>query len=82
MNLLVKSKSMLTEECEMRPFLERRGIRVTETDLGERIQQLDDQPPGHIVGLAIHKTNKDVAVLFSEKYGSDPNNKVWVRSQQ
>jgi L-lactate dehydrogenase complex protein LldF len=72
--LLVKSKSMLTEECELRPFLERRGVRVTETDLGERIQQLDDEPPGHIVGPAIHKTNKDVAVLFSQKYGSDPNN--------
>jgi L-lactate dehydrogenase complex protein LldF len=72
-DLLVKSKSMLTEECELRPFLERRGIRVTETDLGERIQQLDDQPPGHIVGPAIHKTTHDVAVLFSEKYGSDPN---------
>jgi L-lactate dehydrogenase complex protein LldF len=71
---LVKSKSMLTEECELRPFLERRGVRVTETDLGERIQQLDDQPPGHIVGPAIHKTTHDVAVLFSQKYGSDPNN--------
>jgi L-lactate dehydrogenase complex protein LldF len=73
-DLLVKSKSMLTEECELRPFLERRGIRVTETDLGERIQQLDNQPPGHIVGPAIHKTTHDVAVLFSEKYGSDPKN--------
>src|SRR6201993_4530026 len=47
---LVKSKSMLTEECDMRPFLEGRGIQVTETDLGERIQQLDAQPPTHIVG--------------------------------
>ena len=71
---LIKSKSMLTEECELRQFLERRNIRVTETDLGERIQQLDDQPPGHIVGPSIHKTTKDVAVLFSQKYGSDPNN--------
>src|ERR1700739_3828051 len=71
---LVKSKSMLTEECELRPFLERRGIGVTETDLGERIQQLDNQPPGHIVGPAIHKTTHDVAVLFSQKYGSDPKN--------
>ncbi len=71
---LIKSKSMLTEECELRPFLERRNIRVTETDLGERIQQLDDQPPGHIVGPSIHKTTKDVATLFSQKYGSDPNN--------
>ena len=72
--ILIKSKSMLTEECELRPFLERRNIRVTETDLGERIQQLDDQPPGHIVGPAIHKTTKDVATLFARKYGSDPNN--------
>ena len=72
--VLIKSKSMLTEECELRQFLERRSIRVTETDLGERIQQLDDQPPGHIVGPSIHKTTKDVATLFSQKYGSDPNN--------
>jgi L-lactate dehydrogenase complex protein LldF len=71
---LVKSKSMLTEECELRPFLETRNIRVTETDLGERIQQLDDQPPGHIVGPSIHKTTKDVANLFAKNYGSDPNN--------
>ncbi|HMC15090.1 MAG TPA: LUD domain-containing protein, partial [Albitalea sp.] len=42
---LVKSKSMLTDECEMRPFLENRGIEIIETDLGERIQQLDDEPP-------------------------------------
>jgi L-lactate dehydrogenase complex protein LldF len=68
---LVKSKSMLTEECETRPFLETRGIRVTETDLGERIQQLDNQPPSHITGPAIHKTTEDVANLFSRVYGSD-----------
>ena len=47
---------------------------MAETDLGERIQQLDDQPPGHIVRPSIHKTTKDVANLFAEKYGSDPNN--------
>ena len=69
---LVKSKSMLTEECETRPFLETRGIKVTETDLGERIQQLDDEPPSHITGPAIHKTTEDVANLFARVYGSDP----------
>jgi L-lactate dehydrogenase complex protein LldF len=68
---LVKSKSMLTEECDTRPFLERRGIQVTETDLGERIQQLDDQPPSHIVGPAFQKTTQDVADLFHQVYGSD-----------
>jgi hypothetical protein len=45
----VKAKSMLTDECDMRPFLEKRGIEIMETDLGERIQQLDDEPPSHIV---------------------------------
>jgi L-lactate dehydrogenase complex protein LldF len=71
---LVKSKSMLTEECDMRPFLQRRGIEVTETDLGERIQQLDDQPPTHIVGPAFQKTPEQVAELFHRVYGSDPGN--------
>src|SRR5216683_568655 len=68
---LVKSKSMLTEECDTRRFLENRGIQVSETDLGERIQQLDDEPPSHIVGPAWHKTTQDVATLFARVYGSD-----------
>jgi L-lactate dehydrogenase complex protein LldF len=67
---LVKSKSMLTEECDTRRFLENRGIQVTETDLGERIQQLDDEPPSHIVGPAWHKTTQDVANLFAKVYGT------------
>jgi L-lactate dehydrogenase complex protein LldF len=71
---LIKSKSMLTEECETRQFLETRGILVTETDLGERIQQLDHQPPAHITGPAIQKTKEDVAAVFARNYGSDPNN--------
>jgi L-lactate dehydrogenase complex protein LldF len=68
---LIKSKSMLTEECDTRRFLEERGIRVSETDLGERIQQLDDQPPSHIVGPAWHKTTQDIANVFARAYGSD-----------
>lgn len=71
---LIKSKSMLQEECEMRPFLETRGIKVTESDLGERIQQLDGQPPSHIVFPSIHKTREDVARLFARKIGTDPEN--------
>jgi L-lactate dehydrogenase complex protein LldF len=71
---LIKSKSMLTEKCDTRPYLQRRSITVTETDLGERIQQLADEPPAHIVGPAWQKTNEDIAELFAKKYGSDPNN--------
>ncbi|MBP0594100.1 lactate utilization protein [Paraburkholderia sp. LEh10] len=73
--LLVKSKSMLTEECEMRPYLEDRGITVVETDLGEQIQQLDNQMPSHVVVPAVHKLATDVAKIFSEKLGTDPNEK-------
>ncbi|ELS00029.1 lactate utilization protein B [Gloeocapsa sp. PCC 73106] len=71
---LIKSKSMLQDECEMTPFLEKRGIVVTESDLGERIQQLDGQPPSHIVMPAIHKTRQDVAQLFAREIDSDPDN--------
>ncbi|KPC53186.1 lactate utilization protein B [Amantichitinum ursilacus] len=72
--LLVKSKSMLTEECEMRPYLEARGIAVVETDLGERIQQLDHEMPSHIVVPAVHKLRGDVAQVFAENIGTDPTN--------
>lgn len=68
---LVKSKSMLTEECEMNPFLEKNGIEVVETDLGERIIQLKGQKPSHIVMPAIHLNHDDVGELFEEKGISD-----------
>ena len=72
---LVKSKSMLTEECDMRPFLERRGIEVIETDLGERIQQLDDEPPSHIVVPAVHKLRGDVsACVCANAAVTEPGN--------
>ncbi len=71
---LVKSKSMLTDECDMRPFLESRGVEIIETDLGERIQQLDDEPPSHIVVPAVHKLRGDVAQVFARTIGTDPDN--------
>jgi L-lactate dehydrogenase complex protein LldF len=71
---LVKAKSMLTDECDMRPFLENRGIEVMETDLGERIQQLDDEPPSHIVVPAVHKLRGDVARVFADTIGTDRRN--------
>jgi L-lactate dehydrogenase complex protein LldF len=71
---LVKSKSMLTDECEMRTFLEARGIEIIETDLGERIQQLDGEPPSHIVVPAVHKLRGDVAQLFGRTIGTNPEN--------
>ena len=69
---LVKSKSMVTEEIHLNSFLEKNGIESVETDLGEYIQQLDGEPPYHIVTPAMHKSKEDVAKLFAEKLGTDP----------
>lgn len=66
---LVKSKSMVTEEIHLNHFLEQRGIESVETDLGEYIQQLDGEPPYHIVTPAMHKSKEDVARLFAAKLG-------------
>ncbi len=68
---LVKSKSMLTEECHLNPYLEARGIEVTDTDLGERIVQLRQEPPSHIVFPAIHLKRQDIGVLFHDKLGTE-----------
>src|SRR4051812_41691685 len=69
---IVKSKSMATEELHLNKFLSSHGIESVETDLGEYIQQLDDEPPYHIVTPAMHKSKEDVAKLFADKLGSDP----------
>ena len=62
----VKSKSMLSEECELNPFLQSKGIEVIETDLGERILQLMELKPSHIVMPAIHIKREEVGKLFEK----------------
>ena len=68
---MIKSKSMLTEECHMNEFLTKNGIEVIDTDLGERIVQLRNEPPSHIVLPAIHLKKKDIGDLFHEHLGTD-----------
>ncbi|GEP95302.1 hypothetical protein CCY01nite_15620 [Chitinophaga cymbidii] len=70
---VVKSKSMATEEIHLNDFLQKNNIESVETDLGEYIQQLDDEPPYHIVTPAMHKSKEQIAQLFHEKLGSDPS---------
>jgi len=60
---------MVTEEIALNQGLIARGIEVSETDLGEFIIQLAEEPPSHLVGPAIHKTKGQIAELFSEKLG-------------
>jgi L-lactate dehydrogenase complex protein LldF len=66
---VVKSKSMVAEEIHLGPALEKVGIEDIETDLGEFIVQLRNEPPYHIVAPAMHLTRKDIAALFKEKLG-------------
>jgi L-lactate dehydrogenase complex protein LldF len=70
---VVKSKSMVTEEIHLNKFFEKHHIESVETDLGEYIQQLDGEPPYHIVTPAMHKSKEDVARLFHEKLNTKPN---------
>ena len=67
--LLVKSKSMTTEEIDFNEHVEAIGVESLETDLGEYIVQLAGEKPYHIVTPAMHKSKKDIALLFNEKFG-------------
>jgi L-lactate dehydrogenase complex protein LldF len=70
---VVKMKSMTTEEIELNATLGEHQIRVTETDLGEYIQQLSAEKPYHIVTPAMHKSREQIAQLFHEKFGTAPD---------
>src|SRR5258708_3200310 len=72
--LLIKSKSMLTEECGFRHYMASVGIAALDTDLGERIQQLSNDDPSHVLVPAVHKLRTDVAEVFSRTIGTDPGN--------
>lgn len=65
--LIVKSKSMVTEEIGLNKYLEMYGYEVVETDLGEFIVQLANERPSHITAPALHKSRQEVGLLFHEK---------------
>ena len=69
--LVIKSKSMVTEEIRLNEHLSMHAIQAIETDLGEFIVQLRDEPPGHIITPAIHLMREDVAQTFVEHLGID-----------
>lgn len=71
---IVKSKSMLTEECHLNEFLEAHHIEVIDTDLGERIVQLANEPPSHIVLPCIHKKKEEIGELFHKTLGTPEGN--------
>ena len=67
--LIAKAKSMLSEEIELNPALEKAGLQVIETDLGEYIVQLRGEHPAHIITPAVHLRAADVGKTFHEKLG-------------
>ena len=72
-HLLVKSKSMISEEIELNENLEKSGFEPVETDLGEFIVQVAGEKPYHILTPAMHKSKEDVAELFNKKFNTRPN---------
>jgi len=68
-DLVVKSKSMASEEVHLNQILARAGIEAVESDLGEYIVQLAGETPSHIIIPAIHKTREQVAELFGRVIG-------------
>lgn len=71
---IVKSKSMLTEECHLNEYLHKNQIDVVDTDLGERIVQLADEPPSHIVLPCIHWKKEEIGELFHRHLGTPKGN--------
>lgn len=69
---VTKSKSMLSEELAVNHALETAGLRVVETDLGEYIIQLNNEPPSHIVAPVIHKTKAEIRDIFVRELGMQP----------
>lgn len=67
---IVKSKSMLTEECHLNEHLKIKGIDVIDTDLGERIVQLAEESPSHIVLPCIHWKKEEIGELFHKHLGT------------
>ncbi|HEY3778631.1 MAG TPA: LutB/LldF family L-lactate oxidation iron-sulfur protein [Rhizomicrobium sp.] len=61
---VIKGKSMASEEIALNPFLEANGVRAVESDLGEYIVQLRDEPPSHIIAPAFHLNKEQVAETF------------------
>ena len=73
-NHIVKSKSMLTEECGLNEYLHQQGVNVVDTDLGERIVQLANEPPSHIVLPCIHWKKEEIGELFHQHLGTPKGN--------
>lgn len=68
---VLKGKSMASEEIHLNKYLEERDVKAIETDLGELIIQLINEPPVHIVVPAIHKNRYEIGEIFRDHLGAN-----------
>ncbi len=69
--LIVKAKSITSEETKLNHILEDAGIEVAETDLAEFILQVSHEQPSHIVAPAIHRSRERISELFKQNFKTD-----------
>ncbi|MGB1288158.1 MAG: LutB/LldF family L-lactate oxidation iron-sulfur protein [Aggregatilineales bacterium] len=69
---IAKSKSMMTEEIGLNTLLEAQNLEVIETDLGEYIIQLNNEPPSHIIAPVLHRTKAEIRDIFVRELGMTP----------
>ena len=65
---VTKSKSMIGEEIAINDHLEAAGITPVETDMGEYIIQLRNEPPSHLIAPAIHLSKDQVGETFRDNH--------------
>jgi len=73
--IIVKQKTMVSEEVELNELFEKNKREVFETDLGEYIVQIAGEKPYHILTPAMHKSKEDIAKLFHEKFNLPADSK-------
>src|SRR3974390_3614 len=69
--LVVKGKSITSEETRLNHTLEAAGIEVAESDLAEFILQVADEQPSHIIAPALHYSRERITALFKRKFQTD-----------
>lgn len=74
---VTKGKSMVSEEIGLNEYLERHHVTPVETDLGEYILQLRNEPPSHIIGPAFHLNREDWEESFRKAHTDLPADRVF-----
>jgi len=69
--LIVKSKSNISKEMRLAERCAGLGVKVVETDIGDRILQLDKGRPSHPTGPVSHMSRHHIAKVLSKELGRE-----------